>query len=308
MLRPHVPDLIALQLLVEVSKTGSLSRAAKTMGVTQQAVSARMRACEALIGTELVVRSPRGSTLTVSGQVMAGWAAEVIAAAERMDAGIASLRSETMRELKVAASLTIVEYLLPRWLVALRTRQESTSGAVTQVGMTATNSDTVVELVRSGAVPLGFIETSMLPSGLSVRALGHDELTAVVAPEHPWARRSRPVDVRELAATSLVAREPGSGTRQTLENLLLSVEGITELAAPRVELSSTAAVRTAIAAGTTPGVLSSLAIADELTLGRLVAVPISGVSLRRQLSAIWRMGKNPPHGPAQDLVAVALTH
>lgn len=307
MLGTHVPDLIALQLLVEVSEVGSLSRASQKMGITQQAVSARMRSLEGLIGTELIVRSSRGSTLTVAGRVVAGWAADVIAAAERLDAGISSLRSETMRELKVAASLTIAEYLLPRWLVGLRARQEAGPEAVTQVGMTATNSDTVVELVRSGAVPLGFIETSVLPRGLRVRGLGHDELTAVVAPEHPWARLSRPVEVRELAATRLVAREPGSGTRQTLENLLLAVDGIAELAPPRVELSSTAAVRTAIAANTAPGVLSSLAIADDLALGRLVAVPISGVSLRRQLSAVWHSGKNPPHGPAQDLVAVAIS-
>ncbi len=306
MLGPHVPDLIALQLFVVVSEEGSLSRASRKMGVTQQAVSARMRTLEGLIGTELIIRSSRGSTLTVAGRVVAGWAAEVIAAAERLDAGISSLRSETMRELKVAASLTIAEYLLPRWLVGLRVRQEAASQAVTRVGMTAVNSDTVVELVRAGEVPIGFIETAVLPSGLHLRALGHDELTVVVAPEHPWARLSRPLEVGELAATRLVTREPGSGTRQTLEKLLHGVEGITELAQPRVELSSTAAVRTAIAAGTAPGVLSSLAIADDLALGRLVAVQISGVSLRRQLSAVWHSGKNPPHGPAQDLVAVAL--
>lgn len=307
MLGPHVPDLIAQQFLVELSEAGSLSRVGRKMGVTQQAVSARIRGLERVLGTELIVRSPRGSTLTVAGRMVAVWAAEVIAAAERLDAGISSLGSEMMRELKVAASLTIAEHLLPRWLVGLRTRQEAASEAVTQVGMTATNSETVVELVRNGAVPLGFIETSELPSGLRVRALGYDELIAVVAPEHPWARLSRPVEVRELAATGLVSRESGSGTRQTLENLLLAVEGVSELAPPRVVLSTTAAVRTAIVANTAPGVLSSLAIADDLALGRLVPVPIAGVSLRRQLSAIWHSGRNPPHGPAQDLVAVALT-
>lgn len=303
-----MPDLVSLQVLVEVSEGGSLSHAARALGVSQQAVSARMRTIEALVGTELITRSARGSSLTVAGRVVAGWAAEVLTAAERLDAGIASLRSETLRELKVAASLTIAEYLLPRWLVRLRVRQEAAYQAPTRVGMTAVNSDTVVELVRAGTVPLGFIETAVLPSGLRLRALGHDQLTAVVAPEHPWARRTRPVEVRELAGTPLVTREPGSGTRQTLEKLLLAVDGITELAPPRVELSSTASVRTAIAAGTAPGVLSSLAIADDLALGRLVAVPVSGVSLRRQLSAVWHSGANPPHGPAQDLVSVALGH
>ena len=307
MLGAHVPDLTTLSLLVEISNGGSLSHAARLHGVSQQAVSARMRALEKLVGTELLFRSPRGTTLTGPGRVVAGWASEVIAAAERLGTGISSLRSEASRELNVAASLTIAEYLLPRWLVRLRVSQETATDAVTQVGMTAVNSDTVVEMVRGRQVSLGFIETAVMPNGLRVRPLGHDELVTVVAPGHSWTKRKRPVESTELAATRLVTREPGSGTRQTLEKLLLAVNGITQLAPPRAELSSTASVRTAIAAGTAPGVLSSLAVADDLALGRLVAVPISGVSLRRQLSAVWHSGKLPPPGPAQDLVNIALS-
>lgn len=304
MLGPHVPDLTAIQLLVTVSETGSLSAAGRELGVSQQAVSARMRSLETIVGSDLIVRTARGSTLTPAGRVVAGWAADVLAAAERMEAGIASLRAENLRQLDVAASLTIAEYLLPRWLVALRTRQETTGQVVTQVGLTATNSDTVVEMVRSGAVPLGFIETSALPTGLTVHAIGYDELQVAAAPEHPWARLRTPVTAQVLAEAALVIREPGSGTRQTLEQILASV-GAETVAEPRVELSSTAAVRTAIVAGTAPGVLSSLAIADDLVLGRLVTVPTVGIPLVRQLSAVWRSGPNPPAGPAQDLVSIA---
>ena len=304
MLGPHVPDLVVLQLLTAVSEEGSLSRAGRRLGMSQQAVSARMRSLEAQIGADLVIRSSRGSTLSPAGRLVAGWATDVLSAAERLDAGIASIRSENLRQLRVAASLTIAEHLLPRWLVALRTRQEAHGQVVTQVGLTATNSDTVLELVRAGTVPLGFIETSVIPTDLRVRTIGHDELQVAASPEHPWAKRTSPVTAGELAGAGLVTREPGSGTRQTFEQVLVAA-GVGEIAAPRVELSSTAAVRIAIAAGTAPGVLSSLAIADDLALGRLVTVPTVGIPLRRQLSAVWRSGVNPPHGPAQDLVAIA---
>ncbi|MEX1078151.1 MAG: LysR family transcriptional regulator [Homoserinimonas sp.] len=307
MLGPHVPDLAALQLLAAVGEAGSLSAAGRRLGISQQAVSARMRSLESQIGSEMIIRSARGSTLTAQGRVVSGWAADVLAAAERLDAGIASIRSESLRQLDVAASLTIAEYLLPRWLVALRTRQEASGHEATQVGLVATNSDTVVELVRAGTVPLGFIETSALPSGLRVREIGRDELQVAAAPDHPWARRRKPVTAQELAETRLVTREPGSGTRQTLERLLVAAGIAGDFAPARVELSSTAAVRTAIAAGTAPGVLSSLAIADDVALGRLVIVPTTGIALGRQLSAVWRSGPNPPHGPAQVLVALART-
>ncbi len=305
MLGPHVPDLVALEVFVAVGEEGSISRAARRLGMSQQAVSARMRSMEKLIGSELLIRTARGSTLSPAGRVVSGWAGDVLAAAQLLDAGIASLRSQTARQLNVAASLTIAEYLLPRWLVALRTRQEASGVPPTQVGLTAANSEDVIDFVRSGHVPLGFIETAALPSGLRVRRIGFDELRVAVAPHHTWARRSSPVTVNELVRTPLVSREPGSGTRSTFEMLLTAASGGEAIAAPRVELSSTAAVRTSIAAGTAPGVLSSLAIADDLALGRLVAVPVEGLTLRRQLSAIWRTGNTPPLGPAQDLVTIA---
>ena len=301
------PDLVALQILIAVSETGSLSAAGRKVGMTQQAASARMRGLESRIGVDLFVRSPRGSALTVAGRVVAGWADEVIASAERLEAGIAALRSENRRELKVAASLTIAEYLLPRWMVTLRGRQDAAGETPTRIGLTAANSEAVLAMVRSGDVALGFIETVTIPTDLRVRSLGFDELLLAVAPQHPWAKRKGPIAAQELARTPLVTREPGSGTRQSLEQLLLACDGVETTATPHIELTSTAAVRAAIASGAAPGVLSGLALADDLALGRLRALKVDGVSLRRQLSAVWSAGKTPALGPAQDLLAVALT-
>ncbi|MEO7147904.1 MAG: LysR substrate-binding domain-containing protein, partial [Terrimesophilobacter sp.] len=194
----------------------------------------------------------------------------------------------------------------PRWMVTLRGRQDAAGEAATRIGLIAANSEAVMMMVRSGEAALGFIETVTVPTDLRVRSLGFDELRLAVAPQHPWAKRHRPITAQELARTPLVTREPGSGTRQSLEQLLLGCEGIDTIASPRVELTSTAAVRAAIAAGTAPGVLSALALADDLALGRLRALKVEGVSLRRQLSAVWPAGRTPASWPAQDLLTVAL--
>ncbi|AMB58892.1 hypothetical protein AWU67_08440 [Microterricola viridarii] len=301
-----MPDLAALEMLVAVGELGSLTRVAARLGVSQQAVSSRVRSLEGQIGASLIVRTARGSTLTPTGAVITGWAAEVLAAAERMEAGIESIRAQTLQQLDVAASLTIAEYLLPRWLVTLRDRQESAGQVATRVGLTAVNSEAVIALVRAGTVPLGFIETPDIPTDLHAVAIGHDELQVAVSPTHAWAKRRMPLTARELADTPLITREEGSGTRKALEQLFARVAGSDGgRLPPRLEHSSTAAVRTAIASGVAPGVLSSLAISDDLALGRLVAVELTGITLRRTLSAVWASGPHPSQAPAQDLIVIA---
>ncbi|MCW3768887.1 LysR substrate-binding domain-containing protein [Paenarthrobacter sp. PAE-2] len=101
-----------------------------------------------------------------------------------------------------------------------------------------------------------------------------------------------------------MARSPAADFSAGREHLLTAA-GAATLAEPLVELSTTAAVRSTIAAGTAPGVLSALAVRDDLALHRLVAVPDRGLPLRRTLTAIWQTGPAPPPGPARDLAAIA---
>lgn len=302
MLGSHVPDLRALELLVVVARTGSLGAAAAELGITQQAASSRVRTMEALVGEPLVTRSKRGSELTATGELVVQWADRVLDAAQELDAGIAALRADRRGHLDIAASLTIAEHLLPGWLVGLRAHQVQRGQQPTEVTMTATNSSRVAELVGSGEVVLGFVEGPEAPRGLRRRLVGTDELVVVVGPGHPWASRSRRrVSAETLAATPLVVRELGSGTRTVLERALAGLPQ----APPALELSSTASVRAAVAAGAGPAAVGAHAVRDDLATGRLVRVTVTGLDLTRRLHAVWKGGPQPPEGPARDLVAWA---
>lgn len=303
MLGSHVPELRALELLVVVARTGSLSSAAAELGISQQAASSRLRTMESLVGSALLARTRRGSELTQTGELLVQWASRVLDAAEELDAGITALRSDRSGHLVVAASLTIAEYLLPGWLVAVRAKQQSGGQVPTDFTMTATNSERVAALVAAGTVDLGFVEGPEAPEGLRNCLVGVDELVVVVGPTHPWVQRPRRrVSAATLAATPLVVREAGSGTRTVLERALADLE----TASPALELSSTAAVRAAVAAGAGPAALSSHAVRDDIASGRLVPIALTGVDLVRRLHAVWLGGTNPPSGPARDLVAWAV--
>jgi DNA-binding transcriptional LysR family regulator len=319
-----VHDLGALRALREVGRRGSIAAAAVVLGVSQQALSARMRTLERATNVTLLVRSPGGSHLTEQGRLIVGWAEDVLDAADRLEAGLRSIRSGVSHRLAIAASQTVAEHLVPHWLVELRgieqasTEQASAEQASTEqasaeqapghtptvVELTVANSTQVIELVRDVKVRLGFIETPHLPADLVTTHLRDDEMLVVTSPGHPWARRRRPLSLAEIAATPMVMREAGSGTRVTLTDHLAAQHPPLS-ARIAMELGTSAAVRSAIAEGVGPGVLSRLAVRDDLVLGRLVAIEVAGPPLIRQLTAVWRPDLDPLPPEAARLLAVA---
>ncbi|GAA2197338.1 LysR family transcriptional regulator [Streptomyces bangladeshensis] len=288
----RVPDLAALELLLAVARLGSLGAAAREVGITQPAASSRIRSMERQLGVALVDRSPRGSRLTDAGALVTDWARRVVEAAAAFDAGARALRDRRDSRLRVAASMTIAEYLLPGWLLALHAERPDTA-----VSLLAGNSAKVAELLLSGEADVGFVEGLTVPAGLDSAVIAHDRLIVVTAPGHPWARRRRPLTAAELAATPLILRERGSGTRQVLDAALGG------LARPLIELSSTTAVKASAVSGAGPSVLSELAVGEELSMRRLVSIPVEGVSLHRDLRAVWPTGHRPT-GPARELLSL----
>ncbi len=295
-LSPLVPELRALELIVTVARTGSFGRAAREHGVSQAAVSSRVRYTERLMRMALFERSPSGVRPTPEGLLVVQWAIEVLESASAFEGALVALRQDTRARLRIVASLTAAEYLVPSLLAAMRDENPGVA-----VSLTAANSAQVAERVASGQDSLGFVEGPTVPIGLRSMTVVSDRLEVVVAPGHAWSRRSSPLDATELAATPLILREEGSGTRATLEEACRGRGAL--LVNPIVELTSTTAVKTAVAAGLGAAVLSGLAVADEIASGRLVRVPVCGVDLRRRVQAVWPTGR-PLLGPARDFVAI----
>ncbi|MFV0457812.1 MAG: LysR family transcriptional regulator [Actinomycetales bacterium] len=274
---PHVGDLA---VLVALAEHGGVGAAARALGMAQPNATRSLRRLERDLRLQLVHRDTRGSTLTEHGGLVVDWARIVLEANRRLLAGVQALADDSPGQLQVAASQTIAEDLLPRWLAALSLEQP-------EVGTTLTvgNSSEVGRLVSRGA--LGFIESPDLPSSIAVEVdsvvVATDRLVVVVAPGHEWARRTRPVGLDELAATRLVVRERGSGTRVTFEQ---ATRGL-GLAPPRMELASNAAVRVAVASGVGPAVLSEHAVQAAVAAGELRAVMVDGLLVERPLRAVW---------------------
>ena len=278
-LGPSFPELASLDLFVSVVKLGSVSRAAAAHGVAQPSASSRLRHLERQLGLTLLTRSPSGSVPTDAGVVVAGWAEAILRSAHELKAGLEAFQAEQAGRLRVAASFTIAEYLLPQWLGRFAREHPGDS-----VALEVANSTSVIERLQNGTSDLGFVETTSPVPDLEEKIVGTDELIAVVAPTHPWARR-RMVPVEALAATPLVTRESGSGTREAFEAAMAELD----LGPPTavLELGSTSAVRSAVIDGNSPTVISRLAVADELASGALVEIEVMDLSITRPLRAVW---------------------
>ncbi|MFD6091443.1 LysR family transcriptional regulator [Oerskovia sp. NPDC060338] len=304
-----------LELLVATDSHGSISAAARALGISQPSASAGMRRLERHLGLELVARSTRGARLTETGRATATWAREVVDASDRFETAAAALREAPSARIRLAASLTIAEYLAPRWLATLaldgltpvpgagaglpagqggasgqRGPSEAARGPSSpDVELLVRNSRAVMELVLSDDAELGFIESSTMRRGLRSRTLAHDELVVVVAAAHPWAgRRRRTATVEELLSGGLVVRERGSGTRETLEKSLVAAGA--RLPDHLPYLGSTASLKTAVQYGGAVAVLSRLTVADDLARGTLAEIQVPGLGLSRRLRMIWKDG------------------
>ena len=224
----------------------------------------------------------RGSLPTDAGVVVAGWAETILRAAHELEAGLSAFQAAQAGRLRIVASFTIAEYLLPQWLDRFSRDHPRDS-----IALEVANSTTVIDRLRHGAADLGFIETPSELDGLDEAIVGNDELVTVVATGHPWAT-PRTVPVEALAATPLVMREAGSGTRAALAAALRDL-GLGEPSAV-LELGSTSAVRAAVVHGNSPTVISRLAVAAEVAAGQLVEIDVPGLSVARQLRAVWPAG------------------
>jgi DNA-binding transcriptional LysR family regulator len=291
-LPPWISDLPALDLLLSVAETGSVGRAAQAHGISQPSASARLARLERRLGVPLLVRSRRGSLLTPAGQAVAVWTQQVVRAAHALADGVQTLRADQEARLRVAASLTVAEYMLPAWLLTLRRTHQGT-----EISVEVSNSAGVCEMVRAGEVDLGFVESPDIPGDLSRRKVGDDRVALVVSAGYPLAARAgAPLTVADVLEQPLLLREPGSGTRDTFLNAVGNAPHATSL-------GSTTTILATARAGGGIGVVSSRATAAPVAAGELVELTVRDLRLTRPLHAVW-LGRA-PSALAEELIGIS---
>jgi DNA-binding transcriptional LysR family regulator len=266
-----------LSAFVAAAEAGSVHGAAEALHLTQSAVTKRLAALERRVGERLLDRGRFGVRLSPQGRALlphAQHALEALAAAEAALADPATQRAAV----RLAASHTIGEFLLPSWLALYRLQDGDTAVTVDVV-----NSEAVLAQVRDGAADIGFIEAPADLRGLASTVLARDEIVVVVAAGHRWACL-RALPPEQLATDTFVSREEGSGTRQVATNALHAA-GVD--LRPALQAASSQSLKRMVADGGFT-LLSRRTIEAEEAAGTLRAVRVAGVDLTRDLTAVHR--------------------
>lgn len=267
-----------LAAFVATVETGSLHAAAYELGLTQSAVTKRIQAIERRAGVTLLERGRLGARATDTGRRLYPEAKEALAALGRAETVMTRASADHAHTLRIAASHTVGEFLIPRWLYDFRA---DIADPLLHSEVDIANSPGVLAQVRAGEAELGFVEGLDELRGLESLTLMHDELVVVVAADHRWSRR-RTVGVRDLAGEDYLTRERDSGTRAVATAALarVGVELVPALQTPSIQ----GLKRAVLGGGFT--VLSPVAVEGEVIAGTLSTLGVRGVDLGRELRVV----------------------
>lgn len=250
-------NLRQLEVFVATARTGTTRGAAERVARSQSAASAALAELETALEAPLFDRVGRRLVLNENGRALLPGAIALLDHAGELQ-GL--LVAEHRSPLRVAASLTIGEYLLPERIARWK-RDHPHSTVQLIIG----NTSEVIQSVVDMEVDLGFIEGPQTHPQLKLQRWLEDELVIVAAPTHPLAGRM--ATNRQLAEATWILREPASGTRQAADAWLLEHLGLLRV---DYELGSTEAIKRLAAAGTGLACVSRHAVVADLDRGELV--------------------------------------
>jgi DNA-binding transcriptional LysR family regulator len=290
-----------VQVFRAVAELLSFRRAAERLHISQPSVSQHVQLLEEELGLRLFDRGSTGIRLTPAGEVLLRFAGQSSRLSQQAIAQLAALEGTAGGQLKLAASTTIAQYVLPRILSPFLKQNPRV-----ELSVKSGNTAEVTEWVAGELAHLGLIEGPPTRRELLVEHFLDDRIELIVPRTHPWAQpAAQPIPLVSLATVPMLTREEGSGTRRVIEDALGSAGLRPNQLRILMQLDSTEAIVSGVEAGLGIGFVSELAIRKELRLRTLARVPVAGLEIRRAFSLIRPAGPVAA-GPAAAFRSFAL--
>ncbi|MGA7884500.1 MAG: LysR family transcriptional regulator [Acidobacteriaceae bacterium] len=288
-----------LKVFRTVADESSFRRAAERLHLSQPAVSQQIRALEEELGTALFDRGSGRVRLTDAGAVLLGYARKGARLAEDALAALEKARGETVGELRIGASMTVTQYLLPHMLSAFLQQHPKV-----RVSVTSGNTERIVAALGAGEIALAMIEGPVSSREVFRQRILEDQMVLIVGRRYAWPGAPR-VAPQALTEVPLLMRERGSGSRRVVEMALRNVGLRRKDLHIAMDLDSIVAIVSGVEAGLGAAFVSEWAIRKEVRLGTVRVIPVEGLDIRRDFTLIRAFGPV-PEGPAGAFERFAL--
>lgn len=270
-----------------VDRLGKVSAAAREIGLTAPAVTLQIQQAEAAAGTALFQRSGDGFRATDAGRAVVGAAQDIDERLRLLSDEVAAIRGASRGTLRLGAVST-AKYFTPRLIAGFG---EEYPGI--DIRLTIGNRAAIIAALQEQEIDIALMGRPPRQAAVNTYLVGEHPLVIVAAPDHPLARASR-IPKRRIAEEPFLVREPGSGTRMSLELFFGDIPG--RLDNLGVEFNSNETIKQAVMARMGVAFISAHTIAMEVELGRLAVLDVVGTPIKRQWFGVSRADR--PHSPA----------
>lgn len=284
-----------MRLLVELERHGSVSAAARAVGIGQPSASEHLRLLEAAAGQRLVERNGRGSRLTEAGRILASHASQALATLAVGEEELHALAGLETGTIHIGASTTPGVYLLPDTLGCFQRDHPNVS-----IEVEIASTGEIIERLLAGRIHLALVGDTAADDRIELEPFLSDEIVGIAKPGHLHKAKVRP---SALSAETLLVREARSSTQQVADGALRAA-GVE----PRRvwELDSSEAIKRAAREGLGVAFVSLVAVAEEVERGELECFRLAGRPRIERRFHIARLARRAP-SPSERRFVTTLT-
>ncbi|MGM9950241.1 MAG: LysR family transcriptional regulator [Lysinibacillus sp.] len=266
----------ALKTFITLAELKNFTKTSEVLHISQPSVSLHIKNLEKEFQTELFIRSPKYVQITPSGNILYNRAKQIISLYEQAKEDILAHHHSVQGELKIGASFTIGEHILPVFLSKLQKDFPKLELTVI-IG----NTEEIVQHVREFRVDIGLIEGQTNDKELSIHPFMQDELFLISSPAYPGFKSE--MTLHDLQNHTWITREDGSGTREYINHVIrsngLKVKSL-------LTISSNQGIKESVMQGLGISLLSRSVIEREVEHGDLSIVRLENQSFTRTFSYV----------------------
>lgn len=274
-----------LKVFYKVAKRGSFTKAAKELLISQPAVTKHIQEIESSYQTKLFVRDGMKIYLTEAGELLYTYAEEIFSIYRNLEFDIHALNAKMDGSLRVGASTTISQYVLPPLLAEFKKKVNDL-----HLDVVSDNTTVVENLLLTKSIDVGLVEGYSKNPQIKYIDFIKDEIVLVCGSNNELAKKGS-IKPQELKDLSFLLRETGSGTLDVVDSSLKEIGITISDLTNEMSFSSTESIKMYLMHSDSVAFLSVHAILKELRYNELSIIDIDGLDISRTFSLIQRQGQ-----------------